>query len=883
MTFKRMLRLAFTFSLLSAGFTIGAVEAAQVVTLKDGKTISWSEFVDVVNGRKVVEGSVDPNSAVAKNKTAKETAYNDAVQDQKDAAELVASTLKAYNDKEAELKQNQNALVPLEKARQVLLDTIAAREKNIETYTSLINDKKKYLLDLETALSNLKRKEVNTPAQWMKDIINAATAFNEEYFFNVTNTTKDIYVKTVTSGRGSIKLYLSFLEPSSIITSDKEDFTLWSAKKQTEFYTLLTTSSTRPASILICLGQNYLDANQGMGEIYVTLNSYTKSQDQDADENLIYKIIEQLSAMSIVKPYCDTKQGDYEDPDRATTLNNDISSVKDEISKLDTAIAQAKAKIDSIKNGELKDVNDRIKAYQDKIDAYTVTLGADGLTEQTRLLKAYNDAVAAKPGFDTEVTNAKAAYEEALAAYKEAVAAAASLAMENYKEIGINDNVTVTEGLKSFNGTITGNNHVITLATGVNQLFTSHNGTMSEVAVNGKISTSGDAKYYTVASVAKDASNTPVYTYYNEAGVKNTTAFASVSELGYAARNNFGVDVQANKLTTLAAEAKVYKITVYELNGTSTVSYVQKTADGKLTKDGQPFVIPANRFAKSETYDLTGVNNVFYNDNTCKSAVITDKETFFVPADIQVESLTYDRQFRQGQSVVCLPFDIDKDKFQAIDYVAKYEMETPERFWFKKVAGVVSANTPLLMGTNDTFSFGTMSNVTLKETEEFIITDEGDRTDPSKAIGILKKANLEELAGATKADYIFGLKDNGMFQRAGATAVFPAMRMYLCSNTGRSPQQVRSESSVNNNPDEKGIGFIDDDTTLGVDNVEATGLTVTGKQGEIEFTSESDYNKVGIYNVAGSLVAVADVKVGTTTVEVPAGLYIVMGKKVLVK
>ena len=598
---------------------------------------------------------------------------------------------------------------------------------------------------------------------------------------------------------------------------------------------------------------------------------------------LMKNINSELTTLLNQDMFKETVIGDYKNPEYAASVKEDLDAVIESIGKLDKDVDAAKKEIDRIKNSELKNVNDRIAIIQKKIDDYILTVGEDGLTQQARLLKAYNDAVAAKPGFDTAVTNAKAAYDEAVAAYNRALDDSKALAMENYKEIGINDNVTVTEGLKSFNGTITGNNHVITLAPGVNQLFTSHNGTMSEVAVNGKISTSGDAKYYTVASVAKDASNAPVYTYYNEAGAKNTTAFASISELGYAARNNFGVNVKDTKLTTTAPEAKVYKITVYELNGTATVSYVQKTVDGKLTKDGQPFAIPANRFAKSETYDLTGVNNVFYNDNTCKSAVITDKETFFVPADIQVESLTYDRQFRQGQSVVCLPFDINKDNFGAIDYVAKYEMETPERFWFKKIAGPVDANPPLLIGTNTTFSFGTMSNVTLKQTTEFIITDEGDPEDPSKAIGILKKANLEELAGATKADYIFGLKDNGMFQRAGSTAVFPAMRMYLCSNTGRSPQQVRSESSVNNNPDEKGIGFIDDDTTLGVDNVEATGLTVAGKQGEIEFTSESDYNKVGIYNVAGSLVAVADVKVGTTTVEVPAGLYIVMGKKVLVK
>lgn len=878
MTFKRMLRLAFTFSLLSAGFTIGAVEAAQVVTLKDGKTISWSEFVDVVNGRKVVEGSVDPNSAVATNKTAKEEAYNTARDNQKAAADLVASTLKAYNDKEAELKQNQNALVPLKEERQGYLDQIAVQQKIIDDAPGKKTALETRRDQLKSIYENLPKVETKERAPWASTILNALSAFQYEWEKNIKPGSKEVFYKTFDS-RGIVTLNISFVNPADILEAGSIELDGWTTTKQGPLYDYILSPNTRPSYIQILLGSAYVKA--GGADVYYLSTSYI---DTARDYVFLMKNINsELTTLLNQDMFKETIIGDYKNPTYAATVKQDLDNVIDAIDQLDKDVDAAKKEIDRIKNDELKKVNDRIAIIQQKIDAYILTVGEDGLTQQARLLKAYNDAVAAKPGFDDALTTAKTAYDEAVAAYNRALDAAASLAMENYKEIGINDNVTVTEGLKSFNGTITGNNHVITLATGVNQLFTSHNGTMSEVAVNGKISTSGDAKYYTVASVAKDASNTPVYTYYNEAGVKNTTAFASVSELGYAARNNFGVDVQANKLTTLAAEAKVYKITVYELNGTSTVSYVQKTADGKLTKDGQPFVIPANRFAKSETYDLTGVNNVFYNDNTCKSAVITDKETFFVPADIQVESLTYDRQFRQGQSVVCLPFDIDKDKFQAIDYVAKYEMETPERFWFKKVAGVVSANTPLLMGTNDTFSFGTMSNVTLKETEEFIITDEGDRTDPSKAIGILKKANLEELAGATKADYIFGLKDNGMFQRAGATAVFPAMRMYLCSNTGRSPQQVRSESSVNNNPDEKGIGFIDDDTTLGVDNVEATGLTVTGKQGEIEFTSESDYNKVGIYNVAGSLVAVADVKVGTTTVEVPAGLYIVMGKKVLVK
>ncbi|MDE7407926.1 MAG: hypothetical protein K2M76_05845, partial [Muribaculaceae bacterium] len=71
----------------------------------------------------------------------------------------------------------------------------------------------------------------------------------------------------------------------------------------------------------------------------------------------------------------------------------------------------------------------------------------------------------------------------------------------------------------------------------------------------------------------------------------------------------------------------------------------------------------------------------------------------------------------------------------------------------------------------------------------------------------------------------------------------------------------------------------------GIDNVELEGamLDVVGAQGEIIITTEADYGKVEIYTVNGSVATVANVMAGTTTVNVPSGIYIVMGKKVMVK
>ena len=83
--------------------------------------------------------------------------------------------------------------------------------------------------------------------------------------------------------------------------------------------------------------------------------------------------------------------------------------------------------------------------------------------------------------------------------------------------------------------------------------------------------------------------------------------------------------------------------------------------------------------------------------------------------------------------------------------------------------------------------------------------------------------------------------------------------------------------------DEKGVEITGDLSGIGSVNADASSLTIAGGQGEIIITSDADYGKVEIYAVDGKLAAVANVIVGTTTVDVQKGLYIVMGKKVLVK
>ena len=549
---------------------------------------------------------------------------------------------------------------------------------------------------------------------------------------------------------------------------------------------------------------------------------------------------------------------------------------------------------------ELDNLTKDINNLTTSIKNYTETLidREDGSksTDQQYYKSLYESAKKAKEAADADVTakkedvsakeadvvTKKSKLDAAQKAYDDAVAAGKTNALENYKTVTLIGDVTANTAIKDYNGTIHGEGHVITLGEGVTSLFGTFRGTMGNAAVNGRIFQAQNGSSFT--NVAYWAGNAGAF--YDE-GSSRTNVNGSLGELGFVARDYFGVDFDNNALAGLTDNSKVYGITVYEPNS-SVHHYVQTRENGKFyTESKTELVIPENRFAKSETLDLKGqgYTNLIFSDGTCEEAVIKDRKIFYCPEDITAAKVTFDRQFTAGNNAVCLPFELNYNLNSNIQALCKYDKETSVKFWFKKVESPIFANTPVLLVAKEAFTLDNLTDIAIKKTDSSqIVMDDGDTEDPSKAYGLFKTAGREEFqGGASEAHKVYGLKPDGKFSPASDKATFPAFRMVLYSNLAQESGELAAPRRIGI-LDEKGVE-ITDDLTTGVESVssETSGLSVAAGSGEIIITSDADYGRVAVYTLDGRVATVAEVMAGTTTVGIESGLYIVMGKKVLVK
>lgn len=426
---------------------------------------------------------------------------------------------------------------------------------------------------------------------------------------------------------------------------------------------------------------------------------------------------------------------------------------------------------------------------------------------------------------------------------------------------------------KEYAGTIKGNGYVINVPSG-KVLFDTFTGNLREVAINN----GAFASSYSKATFEKVAVNSSTgYRFYDDHAI--LTTFDTLGELGFKARDYFGVD--NNILAKLGDATKVYSVTVYNADKTTKTHYVQIKDQDLYDVDATTTLNLDNKFAKSATGDVAGLNlvNVYYGvNNVCDNVVITDKENFYCPADITATNLQYGRSFSKGQNAVCLPFALTVDVSDKLTSLCKYDGETTEKFWFTKVSESIPANTPALLVVEEGFTLNNLHNITIKKTEEQIIMDEGNKEDPSKSYGLLRQCSRSEIAGEMNSHKVYGMA-GGQFRLAADNANFPAFRMVLLSGYETASGNARRIGIL----DENGVEITEDQT--GVESVknDASSLNVTAGQGEICFTSEADFGNVAIYTQDGKVATIAKVTAGTTTVNVQKGLYIVMGKKVMVK
>lgn len=840
MTFKGMLNFAFA-TLLVAGSS-SAFAQDKVVTLSNKTAISWAEFVNAINDPSKVTGIVPENAEVRTNLAKANAAWEAAKTFAKLKGDTLTMAQNILNAKDVELagwKEQKSANVDL-------LSGISTQLSTLSTKRTPLKDRQD---SIEKAITSLDKKPVYTPKPWIKTIITKAKAFQTAFDACMRTSGKytsvsSVYYKFEKVGRTST-LYLAFgTQPDATFTSVNElDFILKFIDDET---------NNKAKSVYVYLGSEYKDATDG----YFKIESFLSNT---ANEDAIGLAVTAIVTLA-EKSYSD--------------INYEIIDTAKE-TQLKEMLVDAKAKVAAV-DAEIAGVNAQSTKIQAQNDSLQTLINGYILPAATSVQAGLKAAVAAaqakKEAADAAVVEAKSAVDDAKSALAQAQATADANAMSVYKKVNLTADITVDTPMDHYDGTIFGNNHIITVSTGAGAMFETFTGILAGAAVNGKI-----AKTMAGAACSDVAAWSGVGTYYNDNGVK-TENIGTLGELGFLARNTYGVNFNANKLVAKTDASTVYSVTVYEPKS-ETKSYVLKSGNSLVDAKGT-FTLPVNRFAKSETYDLTGIDNVFLPDNTCEKVVITDRKSFYCPVDLNVATVSYPRAFTAGKNAVCLPFELTSALSEKITYRSTYHNETAEKFWFKIIEDNIDAYKPALIGVSEAFTLGDIYNVVVKATPaEMVTVDEGDPETADKSYGLLKNCSREEFApGPEKAAKIFGLTTAGTFKSAGDNAVFPAFRLVV-----ESAQEVTGTSRAGGFIDEKGIGFIDDRGTTVIEDVNSDALVVEGKNGEIVISSPANCDNVAIYTVDGRVATVTDVKAGVNNVAVPSGVYIVMGKKVMVK
>ncbi len=552
-------------------------------------------------------------------------------------------------------------------------------------------------------------------------------------------------------------------------------------------------------------------------------------------------------------------------------------------------------------------------------------------TATTALNKAKSDVATAQIAVNNaqaNVNSANIAYE---AAQKEANAAATAAAQDKYTEITLPaaSVIDATEPItQNYTGTIYANGSIFNVNITPTEdntqtsLFKAFSGHVDDAAINGTFAS--NLLNATFADVARWDGDGKIY---NESGTP--TEFNS-SELedafgafGYALRNNkyYGVNFQTGKIVAAtAAPSKVLNLTIYDVPANlesdtpvTSQKYVQLKEKGSTEmvvfadNAAANFALPVNRFAQSATSDAKnlGLTNVYYGtNNTCENVVIVDKITvdgkqaspdFYSPAEIQAENISYDRTFKAGNNTVCLPFTLSYSYSTDISAICNYDQVTPEKFWFTKIneTNTLQANTPALLIIKEGSEGVKFENVRAtigKTNAKQLVSDSGNSTD-SKSYGTFKQVSRGQFNGESNANFVYGLAGD-KFQAAAAGANFPAFRMVVGTVASAASAPSTKSFGGSNFIEERGIGIVDEygnDITgelVGINDVKAdnaTAFEVAGGQGEIMFAADHNYGKVEIYSIDGKVAAVANVVEGNTSVRVQKGIYIVNGKKVLVK
>ena len=245
--------------------------------------------------------------------------------------------------------------------------------------------------------------------------------------------------------------------------------------------------------------------------------------------------------------------------------------------------------------------------------------------------------------------------------------------------------------------------------------------------------------------------------------------------------------------------------------------------------------------------DKAKPNYVYYNKEnngwTCDDFRLTDGQSLPIGLDFTATKATYDRTLAAGKATLCLPYDLPVQGFRAYTLADRQESRTAVHF--KEVNGTLGAYRPYLLVADGTPQLGG-ENLQVKADRSSIVLSAGNY--------YFKGAVHDVVNWWLTSDHAYILQADGLFHKvtSNPSVTVPAYRAYI---------------SYNSHEGAKPLSIVFDGETTGI-----YGTTDGATDGAADGA---------VYNLQGQ--RVADRLDDSVRRQIPTGVYIVNGRKVVVK
>ena len=246
--------------------------------------------------------------------------------------------------------------------------------------------------------------------------------------------------------------------------------------------------------------------------------------------------------------------------------------------------------------------------------------------------------------------------------------------------------------------------------------------------------------------------------------------------------------------------------------------------------------------------DKAKANYVYYdaakNGWACDDFRLTDEQPLPIGLDFTATKATYDRTLAAGKATLCLPYELPVQGFRAYTLADRQESRTAVHF--KEVNGTLEAYSPYLL-TADAPARLDGENLQVKADRSSIVLSAGNY--------YFKGAVHDVVNWWLTSDHAYILQADGLFHKVTSnnpSVTVPAYRAYI---------------SYNSHEGAKRLSIVFDGETTGI-----YGTTDGATDGAADGA---------VYNLQGQ--RVADRLDDSVRRQIPTGVYIVNGRKVIVK